>query len=155
MSTQPTVTNTNTPPAEAIGQVFNPTQEAPFLHDWPYTSRQEGERRIYLETGTRGKSKHKMRVVYQSALKTGHPDCSVWSRPKPDPEWHDFIIVYKPVNELFGIAFFDVTSTIEEMESFKALWFDRLNKQQQKAWNHVEASCMVTNGVPVKISMLF
>lgn len=129
--------------------MFNPTQ--PFVHDWSWSERIAGERRIWIELGKRGKGKDKMRWVYQRGKKTNQG--TIWSKPTVD-EWHDFVLVYKPEDDVFGLDFFDVSSTVEEMEAFKAKWFERLDEKQKKLWRHVEFCCLLKNGQPATISLL-
>jgi hypothetical protein len=110
--------------------------------DYPYGRRLRCQRKVWIETATKGSAKGKMRFVAQ----TSNPKRTTLSWNKPHAgQYRDFMLMYiNPENDHIETVGIDIYS-VEEVKAFKAQWYDLLNEEQKAKLDEVERKTVAIN----------
>lgn len=110
--------------------------------DYPYGRKLRCQRRIWVETATKGSAKGKMRFVHQ----TSNPKRTTlsWNKPHAD-QYRDFVVMYiNPENGHIETAGVDIYS-VEEVNNFKSRWYQLLDEEQKAKLDEVERQTIAIN----------
>lgn len=115
------------------------SEETAYLQDdYPYGN-YRCQRRIWVETATKGSKKGQMRAVFQ----TCNPKTGRWNSPHPD-QYYDFVLLMHNTDndhiEPEILTIYTADSTIAHFNNFHAAYYQQLNKENQKVVDHVGTS---------------
>lgn len=110
--------------------------------DYPYGRTLRCQRKVWIETATKGSAKGKMRFVHQ----TSNPKKTTLSWNKPHTaQYRDFVLMYiNPENDHVETAGVDIYS-VEEVRKFKAQWYALLDENQKAKLDEVERQTVAIN----------
>lgn len=117
------------------------SMETAFLQeDYPYGRTLRCQRKVWIETATKGKGKGEMRFVAQ----TSNPKKGGWNKPHLG-QYQGFLLMYLNLEnnhvETAGINAYSV----EEVEAFKKQWYELLDQEQKLKLDAIEKQAIKIN----------